>query len=261
MFEIFATSNGVQAVLASTLSSLLGLSGGFFLLWKYNAVKKFSSLFVSFAAGALLGAVFFDLLIEGVSEFPDQVPTLFTWAAGGFLLFFIIEKVLLWHHHGHSDDKGDDHQHVLGPMIIFGDVVHNFIDGTIIAAAFLVDPALGLTTALAVFFHELPQEIGDFSVMISTGMARKKVIFWNFIGALVSPLATILTLFTANRVAGLELPLLGVAAGSFLYIASADLIPSINRHKDSRTTLTQLLLLVIGMLAIVGVGLIFPHGN
>lgn len=249
----------LQAILASSISSLLGLSGGFLLLWKYKAVKKFSSLFVSFAAGALLGAVFFDLLTEGVTEFPDQISTLFTWVAGGFLLFFIIEKVLLWHHHEHSDEAGDDHKHVLGPMIIFGDVVHNFIDGTIIAAAFLVDPSLGVTTAIAVFFHELPQEIGDFSVMISTGMARGRVILWNVLGALVSPIGTLLTLFAADRIEGLELPLLGIAAGSFLYIAAADLIPAINRQKGSRTTVIQLLLLIIGMLAIVGVGLVFPH--
>lgn len=252
-------STSLQAILASTFSSLLGLSGGFLLLWKYGAVKKFSSLFVSFAAGALLGAVFFDLLTDGVAEFPDQVSTLFTWVAGGFLLFFIIEKVLLWHHHSHSDEQGDDHRHVLGPMIIFGDAVHNFIDGMIIAAAFLVDPALGMTTAIAVFFHELPQEIGDFAVMISAGMACGRVVLWNVLGALVSPIATILTLFAAQRISGLEMPLLGIAAGSFLYIAAADLIPAINRQKDSRTTLTQLLLLIVGMLVIVGAGAIFPH--
>ncbi|MBI5467185.1 MAG: ZIP family metal transporter [Candidatus Kerfeldbacteria bacterium] len=249
----------LNALLASTLSSLLGLSGGFLLLWQYLAVKRFASLFVSFAAGALLGAVFFDLLAEGVTEFPGESNALFTWVAGGFLLFFIIEKVLRWHHHEHSDAAGDDHRHVLGPMIIFGDAVHNFIDGTIIAAAFLVDAGLGVATAVAVFFHELPQEIGDFSVMISAGMARGRVVLWNVLGALVSPLATVLTLLAAERINGLELPLLGIAAGSFLYIASADLIPAINQQRGSRTTVLQLLLLVIGMLVMLGVGVVFPH--
>lgn len=249
----------LNAILASTLSSLLGLTGGFLLLWQYQAVKRLASLFVSFAAGALLGAVFFDLLAEGVTEFPSEVNGLFTWVAGGFLLFFIIEKVLLWHHHEHSDAAGDDHRHVLGPMIIFGDAVHNFIDGTIIAAAFLVDPGLGVATAIAVFFHELPQEIGDFSVMISAGMARSRVVLWNVLGALVSPIATVLTLLTAERISGLELPLLGIAAGSFLYIASADLIPSINQQRGSRSTVLQLLLLIIGMLVMIGVGAAFPH--
>lgn len=249
----------LQAILASALSSLLGLTGGFLLLWKYGSVKRFSTLFVSFAAGALLGAVFFDLLTEGATEFSDQINALFMWVAGGFLLFFIIEKVLLWHHHEHSDEEGVDHKHVLGPMIIFGDAVHNFIDGTIVAAAFLVDPGLGMATAIAVFFHEIPQEIGDFSVMISAGMSRGRVALWNVLGALVSPIATVLTLFAAKRMSGLEMPLLGIAAGSFLYIAAADLIPEIHRQKGSRATLTQLFLLVVGMLVILGAGIIFPH--
>ena len=232
-----------------------------FLLWNYNAVKKFSHIFVSFAVGALLGAVFFDLLTEGVQEFPEQVSTLFTWVAGGFLLFFVIEKVLLWHHHHEHEDEESlaADKTIIVPLIIFGDAVHNFIDGTIIAATFLVDPGLGIATAVAVFFHELPQEIGDFSIMIHSGMARKKVVLWNLLGALVSPIATVLTLLLANRIGGLELPLLGIAAGSFLYIAAADLVPEIHRHKGLASTVTQTALLILGMLVIVGVGALFPH--
>lgn len=249
-----------QAILASALSSLLGLTGGLLLLWKYNAVKKFSHIFVSFAAGALLGAVFFDLLTEGVQEFPEQVTTLFSWVAGGFLLFFVIEKILIWHHHEHEEDAHfTSDQPVLAPLIIFGDAVHNFIDGMIIAATFLVDPGLGIATAVAVFFHELPQEIGDFSIMIHAGLARKKVILWNLLGALVSPVATVLTITLAGRTENLEMPLLGIAAGSFLYIAAADLVPEIHRHKGLKSTFTQTALLVLGMLAIVGVGILFPH--
>lgn len=252
-------SPSTQAILVSALTSLLGLTGGMLLLWKYNAVKKFSHVFVSFAAGALLGAVFFDLLTEGVHEFPEQVTTLFTWVAGGFMLFFLIEKVLIWHHNEHDEGRHDNDRPVVAPLIIFGDALHNFIDGTIIAAAFLVDPGLGIATAVAIFFHELPQEIGDFSIMIHSGMARKKVIFWNLLGALVSPVATILTLSLAGVIEGIELPLLGIAAGSFLYIAAADLVPEIHRHKSLRSTITQTVLLVLGMLTILGVGILFPH--
>lgn len=250
-----------QAILVSALTSLLGLSGGLLLLWKYDAVKKFSHIFVSFAAGALLGAVFFDLLTEGVGEFPDQVTTLFTWVAGGFLVFFLIEKILIWHHHEHDEDRHDDDRPVIAPLIIFGDALHNFIDGIIIAATFLVDPGLGIATAVAIFFHELPQEIGDFSIMIHSGMARKKVILWNVVGALVSPVATILTLSLAGVIDGIELPLLGLAAGSFLYIAAADLVPEIHRHKGLKSAAVQTSLLILGMLAIVGVGILFPHGG
>lgn len=253
-------SPSTQAILASALSSLLGLTGGLLLLWNYNAVKKFSHVFVSFAAGALLGAAFFDLLTEGVQEFPNDVTSLFAWVVGGFLLFFVIEKALLWHHREHDEEDGvNADRKVLGPLVIFGDAVHNFIDGTIIAASFLVDPSLGIATAVAVFFHELPQEIGDFSIMIHSGLARKKVILWNLLGALVSPIATVLTLLLANRIGGIELPLLGIAAGSFIYIAAADLVPEIHRHKGLRSTVIQTTLLILGMLAIVWVGALFPH--
>lgn len=249
----------LSALLASALTSFLGLIGGLLLLWKYNAVKKFSHIFVSFAAGALLGAVFFDILTEGVHEFPEQVTTLFAWVTGGFLLFFLIEKILIWHHHEHEEDRHDADRPVIAPLIIFGDAVHNFIDGTIIAATFLVDPSLGIATAVAVFFHELPQEIGDFSIMIHSGMAKKKVIMWNLLGALVSPIATVLTIVLAGKIDGIELPLLGISAGSFIYIAAADLVPEIHRHKGLRSTVTQTALLILGMLAIAGVGVLFPH--
>ena len=116
-----------------------------------------------------------------------------------------------------------------------------------------------MATSIAVLFHEIPQEIGDFSVMISAGMARSKVVLWNLVGALVSPIATVLTLIAAERIENLEMPLLGIAAGSFLYIAAADLIPEIHRQKGSRATLTQLFLLVVGMLVILGAGIIFPQ--
>lgn len=248
-----------QAIFASTLSSFLGLAGGFLLLANYHGVKKVAHYLVSFAAGALLGAAFFDLLHEGIHEYPDQVTFLFSWVLGGFLLFFLIEKLLLWHHHSHSQDDHADHA-VLNPLILIGDAVHNFIDGTIIAAAFLVNPALGVTTAVAVLFHELPQEIGDFSILIFGGMARKRVAVWNLLGALVSPLGTVATLVAAQSIKGLELPLLGLAAGNFIYIAAADLVPQIHRHKSSAKTFIELGLLIVGILVIVGVGRIFPHG-
>ena len=176
----------------------------------------------------------------------------------GFLFFFVIEKVVLQHHHGDEEEEKHNHAHLI-PLNIIGDAVHNFVDGTIIATTFLVNPALGITTAVAVFFHEIPREIGDFSIMIHSGMARKKVILWNVLGALVSPIATVLTITLAGQIDGIEMPLLGIAAGSFIYIAAADLVPEIHRHKGLRSTVTQTTLLILGMLAIVGVGALFPH--
>lgn len=247
-----------SAILASTLSSLLGLSGGFLLLTGRDWFERRAKYFVSFAAGALLAAAFFDLLTEAVTDFSDQVPAVFAWTVVGFLAFFVIEKYLLWHHH--------THQHVhevetpnLAKLMIVGDMIHNAIDGLIIGATFLVSPALGTTTAVAVFFHELPQELGDFSIMAHTGMARKKIVLWNVVGALVSPVATIVALFVGERTVAMVLPLLGIAAGSFIYIAAADLVPQIHQERKFRASLGQFAMLALGILVIFAVGKFFAE--
>ena len=251
-------SPALQAILASVLSSILGLAGGFFLLWKDQATRKFSRLFVSFAAGALLGAAFFDLLTEAVTEAPEKITLIFAWVVGGFLFFFLIEKLLLWHHHNHDDEHHAEQHSVLAPLVLVGDAIHNFIDGTVIAATFLFNPALGATTALAVFFHELPQEIGDFSIMLHGGWTRKRIAMWNLLGALVSPLGAVVTIFLSQHINGLTLPLIGIAAGNFIYISAADLIPEIHREKRTKRMAWQFGLLVLGILTIVGFGQLFP---
>ncbi len=239
-----------NAILASALSSILGLAGGFLMLTKYKSVKHWSRYFVSFAAGALMGAAFFDLLKEVITDHPDKLTSIFGWLMFGFLLFFIIEKLVLQHHHGDEEEEKHNHAHLI-PLNIIGDAVHNFVDGTIIATTFLVNPAVGITTAVAVFLHEIPREIGDFSIMIYAGMTRRGVVIWNILGALVSPIAAILTIAVATHVTSIQLPLLGIAAGNFIYIAAADLIPEIHQDKTKKSLVTQVLLLLAGLLIIV----------
>ncbi len=248
----------VFAVIASTLSSLLGLLGGFGLLAGSSWVQKYSKYFVSFAAGAMLSAAFFDLLTDAIDRSPASIGTIFAWTLAGFMVFFLIEKFLLWHHHTHTHADGEDTPQ-LAKLIIIGDAVHNAIDGMVIAAAFVTSPALGIATATAVFFHEIPQELGDFSIMIHSGMKRSRVALWNILGALVSPVATVIAFTYVNHSQTLITPLLGLAAGSFLYIASADLVPQIHRERKLSSTIGQLTLLVLGMLAIVAVGAMFAE--
>lgn len=248
----------LSALIASTLSSFLGMLGGFGLLAGRSTVERWSRFLVSFAAGTLLGAAFFDLLTEAIREFPESVSFTFVWVMAGFMLFFVVERLLLWHHHGHSEELHGD-KPVLAPLIIIGDALHNLIDGLVIGASFLVSPALGVTTSVAVLAHELPQEIGDFSILMHSGMPRKRIVWWNIIGALVSPLGTLLVFGAATVVEGLELPLLGISAGMFIYIAAADLVPEIHREKRFGVMVGQLGLLVLGILTIVGVGRVFPH--
>jgi zinc and cadmium transporter len=240
----------LNAILAAGLSSVIGLVGGFLLLANYKGVKHWSRYFVSFAAGALMGAAFFDLLTEAIADYPTQVTEIFTWTMVGFLLLFMVEKVVLQHHHGDEEEEKHSHAHLI-PLNIIGDAVHNFVDGTVIAATFLVNPAVGITTAVAVFFHEIPREIGDFSIMIYAGMTRRGVALWNIFGALVSPFAAILTVIVAQQVTAIQLPLLGIAAGNFIYIAAADLIPEIHSDKSKKSLFTQIALLLAGLLLIV----------
>lgn len=243
-------SDALQAILASAFSSVVGLVGGFLLLANYQGVKKWSHYFVSFAAGALLGAAFFDILKEAVGQYGDRIPTLFGWVMVGFFLLFIIERIVLAHHHGDEEMSEHAHAHLI-PLNIIGDAVHNFVDGTVIAATFLVSPGIGITTALAVFFHEIPREIGDFSIMIYAGLSRRGVVWWNIAGALVSPLAAILTIFVAKHVASIQMPLLGIAAGNFIYIAATDLVPEIHHQKGTRRFVGQFSLMLIGLLSII----------
>lgn len=244
------SSTAFSAILAAGFSSVIGLIGGFLLLAKYEGVKRWSKFFVSFAAGALIGAAFFDILAEAIGEYGNRIPTLFGWVMTGFFLLFIVERIVLAHHHGDEELSQHSHAHLI-PMNIIGDAVHNFVDGSIIAATFLTSPGLGVATALAVFFHEIPREIGDFSIMIYAGMSRRGVVWWNILGALVSPFAAVLTVLVAQRVQSLELPLLGIAAGNFIYIAATDLVPEIHQQKSGRAFAAQFLLLLLGVLAMV----------
>jgi len=248
-------SVALAAILASSLSSLLGLFGGFGILAGRGAIMRWSKYLVSFAAGALLAAALFDLLPEAIHEFPDKLTPIFMWVFGGFLLFFLIEKFLLWHHHTHPHGLHEETP-ALARLMIVGDALHNAIDGLVIGASFLISPALGVTTAVAVFFHELPQELGDFSIMLHSGMKPSRVAFWNVMGALVSPIATGIALLVGGQTDALELPLLGIAAGSFLYIASADLVPQIHQERRFVPTLIQVAMLILGAAAIVAIGLV-----
>lgn len=212
------------------LGSIAGLSGGLLLLWKEKFAKKYSIHLISFAAGVILATAFLDLLPEAVKLGGENV---FLLALVGLVSFFLAEDLLLhFHHH-------EEHAHSLSsvvPLLVVSDSIHNFIDGVIIAASFLVDIKLGMVVALATFFHEVPQEIGDFAVLRSAGVAKGKVIFYNFLSALATFFGAFLTILITEKSTVLLGPLIGLATGMFLYIASADILPELvkGEHKNFR---------------------------
>lgn len=235
-------------ILGTTLiAGLLGLVGGFLLLWKESFAKRFSSALISVAAGSMLGAVFFDLLPESIERAGNRA---FLFVLAGIILFFLIEKFLILYH-CHEHGVCETHNlRTTRPLILLGDSVHNFLDGVVIATSFLVSVPLGIVAAIATVAHELPQEIGDFGVLLHSGMKKGKVLLWNFISGLASLAGAVLVILLADKVEGLTAVLLPVATGGFIYIAASDLIPELHREVRVRSSLLHLVLLFSGIAVI-----------
>lgn len=233
-------------LLFTFIGSIGALIGGIVLLCREKFALKISHFLASFAAGILLGTAFFDLLPEAVHE-GEGGGNVFFWALFGIVLFFLLERFIHWfHHHEEFHDTEKDSKSTL-PLIIFGDTMHNFIDGVVIAATFMVSVPLGIATSMSVFAHEVPQEIGDFGLMLHKGLRPGKIILINIFSAAVSLTGAIVTYFLGNILAGYIPALLAVTAGFFIYIASSDLIPEIHHEKRKSYALIESLLLIAGV--------------
>lgn len=232
---------------ATFLSGVLGLTGGLLLLLNKKFADKCSMVLVSFAAGTLLAAAFFDLIPE---TFEEAGISILPFVLIGLCIFYLLEKFVIWHH---CHDAHCEHKKLTSSIII-GDTLHNFIDGALIASTFLIDFNLGIITALAVLIHEIPQEIGDFGVLLNADMKRGKIIFYNVFSALVSVVGAILTFFFLDYIQAFVPYVAAIAAGGFIYIAAADLIPE--THKEYSRTKTVLYTLVF----FTGIGIMYLLG-
>ena len=247
-------ANYGHIIFYSLIGGVFSLIGGVLLLGNKNSAKTLAKYATPFAAGALLAAVFLDLLKEGVAEAePDQV--LF-WAMVGLLIFFFAERFLHWFHHHHQEEGHGD---PTTSLVIFGDILHNALDGVAIAAAFLISVPTGIVTTLAVAAHEIPQEIGDFGLLLSKGMARRKVLAVNVFSALATTAAAVLT-FSVGSADKLPLGfLLGISAGFLLYIAASDIIPDIHEHSPKHKLFDwQPFMLLVGVV-LVGLSINLAH--
>jgi zinc and cadmium transporter len=231
------------------------------------------SRLVSFAVGALLGAVFLELLPHALEE--GNAERVMVTVLAGLLAFFLLEKLVLWRHaHGHEEHQVDEdesehdhatHAHVLpdhgrpGLMILIGNAVHNFCDGVVIAAAFLANPALGIATTLAIVAHAVPQQVGDFAVLIHSGFTRGRAFAFNVTAGLAT-VAGALAGYGALADMQQMLPTaLAIASASLLYVAVADLIPSLHRRPEPVETAKQMVAIGLGIAVIYGVHVILPH--
>ncbi|MEK6909525.1 MAG: ZIP family metal transporter, partial [Candidatus Aenigmatarchaeota archaeon] len=218
--------------------SIAALIGGVLLLYKKRWAQFLSKYLISFAIGSLLGVAFLDLLPEAIRL--QSAGNVLVYSLVGMLVFYLGEKTLLWYHHhslehiiGNKKPHPEEEKvHPVGYLIAFGDAFHNFLDGVIIAASFLVDVKLGFVTSLAVLFHELPQEIGDFAIMLHAKFSRMKVFVYSLLAQLTAVLGALIGLFYLPTFGNLEAGMIAFAAGGFIYIASTDLLPETHREKN-----------------------------
>jgi zinc and cadmium transporter len=244
--KLFSMSSLAYVLIFSFIGSIVSLLGGALLLLREGFAHRISHHLASFAAGALIGAAFFDLLPEAL-ELDPEAPV-FAAAAIGLIIFFLLERLLHWFHfHGH--DSAVWNKPVVS-LVVVGDTIHNLIDGIAIGGAFLVSTEVGIVTAIAAAAHEIPQEIGDFGILIAQGVKRSKVFLINVVSAFVTIIGAVGAFYAGSQLEKLLPIFLGITGGFFLYIAAADLIPDIHGRERRSFALAESGLLICGVIVI-----------
>ncbi|MEK7574589.1 MAG: ZIP family metal transporter [Patescibacteria group bacterium] len=241
----------IYILISTFLISLIAFIGAVILFLKEEFLDKILLILVSFAAGALIGSAFLHLIPEAIEKAgaeESSVLKIFLFLLFGFCAFFILENSIKWHHH-HAKEHPEIFSEAthFSYLILISDGVHNFIDGLIIAGSFIVSAPLGFITALAVALHEIPQEIGDFGILIYSGFKRSKALFLNFLSASAIIFGGIFGFFLSGKMGNAMIFLLPFAAGSFIYIACSDLIPEIKRKVNPRKSLIHFFVFLLGI--------------
>ena len=245
----------IYIIFFTLIGSVFSLIGGIFLLFNEKKTLKYSHFLAAFAAGTLLGTVFFDLFPEAVEEARSINSgqageiNVFFYALMGILGFFLLERFIHWFHH-HQHEYAEEKAKPTVPLIVVGDSIHNFIDGVVIAATFLVSVPLGIVTTLAVAAHEIPQEIGDFGLLLHKGLKRKKVLLVNFFSALTALLGALISFWIGEKIEASLPILLAITAGFFIYIAASDLIPEIHHENRKGFAVIETSLMFLGVATI-----------
>lgn len=233
-------------------------------VFAFKAKAHWVSHLVSYAIGALLGAAFLEVLPHAITANGDAVGTTAT-VLGGILIFFVLEKLVLWRHchiesceghehreshaHGHKGSQSD-HNNRSGLLIMVGDTFHNFVDGILIAAAFMEDIRLGIITALAITAHEIPQEVGDFMILLHSGYSKSRALAFNLFSSLATVVGALMAYAALGKMQTAVPALLALAAASMIYVAVADLIPGLHKRTEIKATVQQILLIVAGIATI-----------
>ncbi|MBI4095039.1 MAG: ZIP family metal transporter [Candidatus Liptonbacteria bacterium] len=243
----------LEIILATALGGVLSMIGGVALLWREDIAKRLSLTLVSLAVGSLLGAAFFELLPEAIEG--TAYGNVAAAILAGIFTLFLFEKLLKWYH-CHDHETCDYHS--FSGTVLFGDALHNFVDGVAIALSFGVGFSAGVATTIAVFVHEIPQEIGDFGVLLHAGYGRSRVLLYNFLTALTALVGAVAGYFLFPFLGGAIGVILAFIAGSFIYIAVSDLLPEL-RHSGKGLDLGHLLAILAGVLIVWYAGAALPE--
>ncbi|MEK6914518.1 MAG: ZIP family metal transporter [Nanoarchaeota archaeon] len=227
-------------LIATIINGLIAFAGASLFFINEKKLEKFLILFLSFETGALLGGVFFHFIPESLEEISIIKTTILTIL--GFIIFLSLEKFLHWHH-CHTEKC---HEHTFTYLLIYGDAIHNFIDGLIIASSFIISVPVGIITSSLIIAHELPQEISDFAVLIYGGFTKKKALIYNFLSQLTAIIGGVLGYFFLS-IKDQAIFLIPISAGGFLYIAISDLIPEIFKEKDIKKIIINLIFIILGI--------------
>lgn len=239
MFETW-----VFTIISVLIVSLISLIGVLTLSLKEKRLEQVLLFFVSFAAGAFFGDVFIHLLPESIKENGFNL-NISLYILSGIVFLFVVEKIIRWRHCHIPVSK--EHHHPLSTMVLIGDSVHNFIDGLVIGASYLAGISIGIATTLAVIFHEIPQEMGDFSTLIYSGYTKSRALLFNFLSGLAAVLGAVLVLIV-NSYISLTSFLIPFSAGTFIYIAGSDLIPELHKELKTKKSIIQLVSFITGIL-------------
>ena len=232
----------LYALLSTIFVSLVSFSGIFLISFKADALKKTLIFLICFAVGALLGNTFFHLLPEAYFHI-HETPVVAWFALGGFLAFLLVDQYL---HTSASHTKG--HVKTFGYLSLYADALHNFTDGILIAVAWMVSPEVGIASTLAIVLHEFPQEISEFGILLRAGFSKKKALLYNFYSASTAVLGTVIALWAGKEMKHFSVYILPIAAGGFIYLAVANLLPEILKESTKRNIWLYLLFILTGML-------------
>ncbi len=252
----------LNILLATIFVSLISLVGILVIFKKHNK-KSFLKALISVAAGALLSVSLLDMLPEAIEAEIYDVHQIMMVVLVSIVFFFLLERVFHWHH-CHCDDHGKPNtkdKKNLALINLVGDGIHNFVDGALIASAFLIDFHAGLMVTLAVVLHEIPQEISDFGVLLYAGLSKAKAIFYNLVTALIAIVGALVFYYFGSILQNIIPLVLAFAAGNFIYLATADLIPELHHGENKKNIIYHSIWLVVGVLLMYFVGTILPHSR